>query len=128
MEFKLHNMGTLKDLIIYQKAYKLALDIHLASFNFPSSEKYDMINQIRRSSKSVCANFAEAYRRRKYRNHFVAKISDCLAESTETGVWLDFASDLGFLELNLYNDFQNRNDEVSRMLAFVLNNPEKFTK
>ena len=119
-------MGTLKDLIVYQKAYKLALDIHLATVNFPNSEKYGISNQIRRSSKSVYANFAEAYRRRKYKNHFISKMSDCLSENSETEVWLDFAKDLGYLNLNLFDNLQTRNEEVGRMLAYVLNNPDRF--
>ena len=70
-------MGDYKDLKVYPKAYKLAMDIFNISKNFPIEEKYSLTNQIRKSSRSVCANFAEAYRKRKYRAHFLSKLSDC---------------------------------------------------
>ncbi|RYG24268.1 MAG: four helix bundle protein [Chitinophagaceae bacterium] len=119
-------MGKFTDLIVYQKAYRLALDIHLVTQKFPSEEKFGMISQIRRSSKSVCANFAESYRRRKYRRHFLSKLSDCLSENSETGVWLDFSKDLKFLSEEDYIDLRTRNEEVGRMLAFMVQYPEKF--
>lgn len=86
-------MGDYRDLIVYQKAYKLAMDIYEVTKKFPAEEKYSLTDQIRRSSRSVCANFVEAYRRRKYKAHFLSKLNDSETENAETGVWLDFSKD-----------------------------------
>ena len=75
-----------KDLIAYQKSFKLAMEIFELSKRFPVEEKYSLTDQIRRSSRSVCANMAEAYRKRRYVNHFISKLTDCDVENSETNV------------------------------------------
>ena len=102
-------MGDYKDLIVYQKAYKLAMDIFEESKKFPPEEKFSLTNQIRKSSRSVCANLAEAYRKRRYEAHFVSKLSDSETENTETEVWLNFSKDCKYLPEERYNDFLGRN-------------------
>jgi four helix bundle protein len=77
-------MGDYKDLIVFQKAYKLAMDIFETTKKFPPEEKYSLIEQIRRSSRSVCTNLVEAYRRRKYRPYFISKLTDSETENAET--------------------------------------------
>jgi four helix bundle protein len=119
-------MGDFKNLIVYQRAYQLAMDIHSISKSCPGEEKYSLTDQIRRSSRSVCTNFAEAYRRRKYKPHFLSKLTDCEAENTETEVWIDFAKDFGYITLDVFNDLSARNIEVRKMLFYMINNPEKF--
>ena len=109
-------MGDYKDLIVFQKAYKLAMDIFEATKKFPPEEKYSLIDQIRRSSRSVCANLVEAYRRRKYRSYFISKLTDSETENAETQVWLDFSKDCKYLPIEQYNDFTFRNDEVGKMI------------
>ena len=84
-------MGTFKDLIVYKKAFALAMEIFEMTKSFPKEEKYSLIDQIRRSSRSVCANLGEGYRKRRYVAHFVAKTTDSDMENTETQVWLDFS-------------------------------------
>ena len=79
-------MGSYNDLIIYKKAFELAMDINEISKRFPKEETYCLTDQIRGSSRSVCANFAEAYRRRKYVAHFVSKLTDSDSENAETTV------------------------------------------
>ena len=79
-----------KDLIVYQKAYALAMEIFEASKNFPAEEKYSLIDQIRRSSRSVCTNLREAWAKRRYEAHFVSKLTDADGENGETETWLDF--------------------------------------
>jgi four helix bundle protein len=120
-------MGDYKDLIVYQKAYKLAMDIFEVSKKFPPEEKYSLTDQIRRSSRSVCANLAEGYRKRRYPAHFLSKLSDSETENTETEVWLDFAHDCKYLAPELYKDFIFRNNEVGKMLWSMIQNPDKFT-
>jgi four helix bundle protein len=119
-------MGTYRDLIVYQKAYQLTMDIFERTKGFPSEEKFSLTLQIRKSSRSVCANFVEAYRRRKYKPHFVSKLTDSLAENTETQLWLDISKDCKYIELHEYDDFANRNEEVGRILWYMIENPDKF--
>ncbi len=119
-------MGDFKDLIAYKKAYQLAKDIHLTSNSFPPEEKYSLTDQIRRSSRSVCVNLAEAYRKRRYKAHFIAKLSDSESENAETAVWLDFAFDFKYIAKEIFDDFINRNSEVGKLLFFMINNPDKF--
>ncbi len=80
-----------RDLKVYQKAFVGAMQIFELSKKFPIEERYSLIEQIRRSSRSVCANLAEAWRKRRYELAFVAKLNDCEAEAAETQTWLDFA-------------------------------------
>jgi len=119
-------MGDYKDLIVFQKAYKLAMDIFEASKKFPPEEKYSLTDQIRRSSRSVCRNLVE-YRRRKYRPYFISKLTDSETENSETQVWLDFSKDCKYLLTEQYNDFTFRNDEVGKMIWSMIQNPDKFT-
>jgi len=119
-------MGDFKDLIVFQKAYSLAMDIFHTSKNFPADEKFSLTNQIRRSSRSVCTNLGEAYRRRKYKPHFISKLTDCEAENTETEIWLDFSKDCGYLAPELYSNYFNRNAEVRKLIFHMVNNPDKY--
>jgi four helix bundle protein len=102
------------------------MDIFEASKKFPPEEKFSLTDQIRKASRSVCANLVEAYRRRKYKAHFLAKLTDCSTENTETQVWLDFSKDCKYLALEEYSDFSYRNTEVGKMLWHMIENPEKF--
>lgn len=119
-------MGDFKNLIAYQKSYRLALDIFNISKMFPADEKYGLTSQVRKSSRSVCANLAEAYRRRKYKPHFLSKLTDCEAEKTETEIWLDFSKDCNHITIKMFNDLSARNTEVRKLIYFMINNPDKF--
>ena len=119
-------MGTYNDLEVFKKAYQLAMDIIEVSKSFPKEEKFSLTDQIRRSSRSVCANFGEAYRRRKYPAHFISKLTDSDAESTETDIWIKFAFDCKYIDEVTFTDFKNRNAEIGKMLGHMINNPEKY--
>ena len=80
-----------RELKVYQKAFKLAMEIFWITKSFPKEEKYSLTDQIRRASRSVSANIGEAYRKRRYEKHFISKLSVSDAENTETQVWLDFS-------------------------------------
>ncbi len=88
-----------RDLKVYQLAYELAMEIFRESKSFPPEEKYSLTDQIRRSSRSVAANIAEGYRKKRYLKMFVNKMADADGEATETQVWLDFARDCGYLSV-----------------------------
>ena len=115
-----------KETTLYKKAFSLAMEIFEKTKSFPKEEKYSLIDQIRRSSRSVCANLAEAYRKRQYPAHFVSKISDCDAESSETGVWLEFAFSCNYVTEMDYKILIEKNEEVGRLLNHILKNPEKY--
>jgi four helix bundle protein len=115
-----------KDLIVYQKAYNSAMKIFECSKTFPSGEKYSLTDQIRRSSRSVCACLAEAYRKRRYPKHFVSKVTDSDAEAAETLVHLDFAKDCGYINENDFHLLCDEYDQIGKILNFMINYPEKF--
>ncbi|HYT90805.1 MAG TPA: four helix bundle protein [Gemmataceae bacterium] len=89
---------THQDLEVYRKALDAAMEIFEATKSFPKEEIYSLTDQIRRSSRSVCANLAEAWRKRRYRAAFIAKVSDAEAEAAETQVWLEFAAKCNYVE------------------------------
>jgi len=115
-----------KDLMAYQKAFQQACEIFDITLSFPKDEKYSLTDQIRRSSRSVCANLAEAYRKRDYPKHFSLKITDCMGENSETLVWLDFSLNCKYISKETYNQLIALNEEVGKLLSYMLNNPEKF--
>jgi four helix bundle protein len=114
------------DLRVYQLAYKLAMEIFLLSKAFPREEVYSLTDQIRRSSRSVAADIAEGFRKRRYPNMLISKLTDCDAEGTETQVWIDFAFDCGYLSHENHQNLTNGYEEVGRMLAGMMANPAKL--
>jgi four helix bundle protein len=118
--------GGFRDLIVYQKSYKLAMEIFEVTKIFPKEEKYSLVDQIRRSSRSVPANIAEAWVKRKYPKSFVSKLLDSLAEESETEVWIDMSEDCLYIDEQLHNSLLERYQEVAKMLNSMINTPEKF--
>lgn len=119
-------MGYYKDLLAFKKGYELAMEIFTISKQFPSEEKYSLIDQVRRSSRSVCTNMAEAFTRRRYTDYFISKLNDCETENTETQVWLDFSYDCKYLTVATYNHLSAKNSEVGKLIWYMINNPDKF--
>ena len=117
-----------RDLRVYQMAYQLALDIQEVTKIFPKEEKYSLTDQIRRSSRSVPANLAEAWKKRRYEKAFISKLIDCAGEAGETEVWLDFSKDFGYLNETTYHELIKRYDEVNRMLYGMIDKANKFCK
>lgn len=115
-----------KDLKVYQLAYLLTREISELTKHFPSEEKYSMVDQMRRASRSVPANIAEGYRKRQYRKMFLSKMADADGESAEMLFWVDLARDHGYLESVVHQRLTERYLEVGRMLGGILAHPEKF--
>ncbi len=115
-----------RDLLAYQKGFALAMDIFEVSKQFPKEEKYSLIDQIRRSSRSVCSNLGECYRKRRYPAYFISKISDSDMENTETQVWIDFALSCKYIDEATYKDLLDRSEEVGKLLNYMIQNPDKF--
>ena len=120
------NYRGFRDLIVYQKSYKLAMEIFEITKSFPKEDKYSLVDQIRRSSRSVPANIAEAWIKRKYPKSFISKLLDSLAEEAETEVWIDMSKDCKYIDDQLHNSLLERYQEVAKMLNSMINTPEKF--
>jgi four helix bundle protein len=119
-------MGTFKDLKAYLKAYKLASEIFTISKSFPEEEKFSLTSQIRRSSRSVCSNISEGYRKRQYKAHFISKLTDADMENSETKVWIDFAFQCGYLDHREHSLLQSEAAEIGNLLSYMISNPDKF--
>lgn len=119
-------IATHKDLRVYQLAFVKAMEIYTISKLFPVEEKYSLTDQIRRSSRSVCANLAEAFRKRRYPKNFVSKLSDCEAEAAETQVWLDFALACDYITIEDYEKLYKEYDMILGMLVKMIVEPEKW--
>ena len=121
MKIKTH-----EDLEVYQIAFKAAMEIFELSKKFPVEEKYSLTDQIRRSSRSVCANLAEAWRKRRYQAAFIAKLSDSEAEAAEVRVWLKFAVECGYLEIDIGRNLYRNYNHIIGSLVNMINNPDKW--
>lgn len=113
-----------KALKVFQLAYELAMEIFFLTKSYPKEETYSLTDQIRRSSRSVPANIAEAYRKRQYPKHFVSKLSDADGEASETQVWLELSRECGYIDSDKCSELLTRYEEV--MLGGMMSNPEKF--
>ena len=102
------------------------MEIFHITKSFPSEEKYSLIDQIRRSSRSVCSNLAEGYRKRQYEAYFVSKISDADMENSETQVWLDFALACSYINENSHQQLLQKSAEIGRLLHYIIANPQKY--
>jgi len=113
------------------KAYKLSFEAGMAIFNlskkFPKEETYSLTDQMRRSSRSVSANIAEAFRKRRYPKSFVSKLSDSESESAETQVWLDYALACKYINNEDYEKLNQQYENIIGMLVNMSNHPEKWS-
>jgi four helix bundle protein len=115
-----------RDLIVYRKSYDVAMEIFRVTKSFPKEERYSLTDQIRRSSRSVPANVAEAWAKRRYPKSFASKLLDSLGEESETEVWIDMALDCEYIDKEVHDSLLEKYSEVAKMLYSMLNNPEKF--
>ena len=119
-------MSTYKELLAFKKAFALAMKIFEISKRFPKEETYSLTDQIRRSSRSVCANLAEAFRRKKYLAHFLCKLADSDAENAETEVWIDFSLSCKYISELEHKELASDQQEVGRLIGDILKNPGKY--
>jgi len=119
-------LKTHEDLNVYQIAFDAAMDIFELSKMFPVEERYALSDQIRRSSRSVCANLAEAWRKRRYKAAFVAKLSDCEAEAAEVQVWLKFAVKCQYLPVDTARDLYKSYNQIIGSLVKMINEPDDW--
>jgi four helix bundle protein len=117
---------THEDLDVYQLAFKAAMKIFELSKKFPAEERYSLTDQIRRSSRSVCSNLAEAWRKRRYRAAFLAKLNDSEAEAAETQVWIQFAVRCGYMEPDDGRELYAIYNQILGSLVNMITKPENW--
>lgn len=122
-------MATVKDfreLRVYQGALEAAMLVFTLSRMWPSEERYSLIDQIRRSSRSVCANIAEAWRKRRYRGAFVSKMNDAETEAAETIVWLEFAHRCGYLSQEEFTKLNKSYEYICAQITTMITQSAKW--
>jgi four helix bundle protein len=115
-----------RDLEVYRRAFKAAMTIFQLTKTFPPEERYSLVDQIRRASRSVCSNLAEAWRKRQYVAVFKNKITDSMQEASETQCWLEFSLACGYLDRTVFESLDNEYEEIIAMLSSMENKAEKF--
>jgi four helix bundle protein len=115
------------ELDVYKRAFAAAMQIFEVTKTFPKEERYSLIDQLRRSSRSVCANLAEAWRKRRYEAAFISKLSDSEAEAAETQVWLQFAAECKYLQRDTAAKLYTEYDEIISMLVGMIRKSSDWT-
>lgn len=126
MEERGRLIRTHRDLDVYRMAFGAAMRIFEATRTFPAEERYALTDQICRSSRSVAANLAEAWRRRRYQASFVQGLNRCEAEAAESQVWLEFAVKCGYLDREKGRSLYDEYDHIIGKLVYMINHPEPF--
>ena len=116
-----------KELRVYQAAIEAAMRIFEITKRFPPEERFSMVDQMRRSSRSVCTNIAEAWRKRRYPAHFASKLSDCEGEAEETRVWLELALRCGYITKTEADELDLAYDNILGQLVRMIEHPEQWT-
>jgi four helix bundle protein len=120
-------MTNYRELQVFIKAYDLAMKLFKISKTFPEDERFGLVSQVRRSSRAVCSNIVEGYRKRRYPAHFISKLTDADMENSETMIWIEFALSCGYIDSGTSNEMKHQSEEIGRLLNYMINNPKKFT-
>jgi four helix bundle protein len=115
-----------KELIVYQSAFRSSMEIFTITGSFPKEEVYSLTSQIRRSSRSISANLAEAFRKRRYEKAFIAKLSDAEAEASETQVWLDYSLACEYMPREVHERIYQDYEKIIGMIVMMISHPEKW--
>ena len=107
---------SVRDLEVYKLAFETAMEIFQITKGFPQEEKYSLVDQIRRSSRSICSNLAEAWRKRRYKAVFKNKLTDAMQEASETQTWLDFCFACNYIDQNKFNELDQKYEHILAML------------
>ena len=126
MENRNKTLKHFRDLEVYKLAFGCAMKIFEITKKFPSEEKYSLVDQIRRSSRSVCANLAEAWRKRKYEAVFKNKLTDAMQEASETQTWLDFCLACNYIDKKLFDELDSVYEKILGMLNAMERKADTF--
>jgi len=116
-----------RELDVYQIAFRVAMEIFAITKNFPKEELYSLTDQIRRSSRSICANIAEAFRKRRYEKSFISKLNDAEAECAETQVWIEFALECEYINKTSANELYKKYDNIIGKIVTMIKDSHKWT-
>jgi four helix bundle protein len=116
-----------RDLEVYNLAYTSAMEVFRATKQFPPEERFSLSDQIRRSSRSICANISEGWAQRRYENKFKNRLNDTEGSATETQTWLDFAKDCGYIKSQFHTDMAGKYDRIAAMLYRLAENWTTFS-
>jgi len=119
-------ISSYKELRVFQNAMDAAMRIFELTKDFPPEEKYSMVDQMRRASRSVCANLSEGWRKRRYEAAFIAKLSDAESEACETQVWIEFARRCDYLEDKTCNELDGDYDQIMAQIVKMINEADKW--
>lgn len=119
---------SVRDLNVYKKAFNSAIEIHELAKAFPNSERYSLIDQIRRSSRAVCSNIAEGWRKRRYKLVFCNKLSDAAQEAAETQTWLEFALSFGYISRDVFLELDESYEHIFAMIWTMEQKADLFCK
>ena len=122
----LNHAGSFRDLIVYQKSRKLAKEIKEITQSFPRDEKFSLVDQVRRSSRSIGANIAESWAKRRYEKHFISKLTDSDGEQMETQHWIGTALDCEYIDQSAHNQLITKCLEIGRMLNGMMDKADMF--
>jgi len=123
----MEKIKTHRDLRVFKLSFEAGMDIFKMTKSFPKEEVYSLTDQIRRSSRSVSGNIAEAFRKRRYPKAFVAKLSDSEGEAAETQVWLDYALACNYIDNKTHTVLNDKYDHIIAMLVNMSNKPENWS-
>jgi four helix bundle protein len=118
--------ASFRDLIVYQRARQLALEIFQMTKVFPKGETFSLTDQVSRSSRSIGAQIAEAWAKRDYERHFQSKLTDADAEQQETQHWIDSAFDCGYISEKQASELRENCEEIGRLLGCMIAKSEQF--
>jgi four helix bundle protein len=125
---KTKRIGSVRELEVYRLAFDTAMEIFEISKNFPVEEKYSLTDQIRRSSRSVCTNLAEGWRKRRYKAVFINKLSDAEQEAAETQTWLEFALRCNYINKQIFEKLDDKYEHIFAMLITMERRADTFCK
>ena len=117
---------SVRDLDIYRIAFQTAMEIFVITKSFPTEERYSLVDQIRRSSRSVCSNLAEGWRKRRYKAHFLSKLTDVAQEAAETQTWLEFALQCGYIKQEQFDALDKQYEHIFAMLTAMERKADSF--
>jgi four helix bundle protein len=115
-----------RELRVFNAAMEVMMQIFELTKSFPPEEKYSLTDQVRRSSRSVCTNIGESWRRRRYKAAFIAKLNDSETEATETQIWLEIAHLSGYITKEIYEKLFGEYEQIISQLVIMINQPEKW--
>lgn len=127
LKFMSEKIKTHNDLKVYQLSFEAGMKIFNISKGFPKEETYSLTDQIRRSSRSVSGNLAEAFRKRMYPKHFISKLTDSEGEAAETQVWLEYALACEYIDKTKFKELNDNYDHIISMIVNMRSNPDKWS-